>query len=38
MDTVTNNLSNNNKTSKVIFINFKNTKRTQWDKYRRYGL
>lgn len=23
---------------KAIFINFTNTKRIQWDRYRRYGL
>jgi len=22
----------------VLFINYSNTKRMQWDKYRRYGL
>ena len=37
MDTVTNKLDNNN-VSNVVFINFKNTKRNQWDRFRRYGL
>jgi len=35
----TTNLTTGQETKKsVLFINYSNTKRMQWDKYRRYGL
>ena len=37
MDTVTNTLEKTNH-SKVIFVNFRNTKRNQWDRFRRYAI
>jgi hypothetical protein len=37
MKTLNSNLGQENK-KKVVFVNFTNTKRLQWDRYRRYGL
>ncbi len=36
MTTLNLNLQENRK--KVVFVNFKNTKRLQWNTYRRYAL
>ena len=36
MTTLNLNLAQQNK-KKVVFINFTNTKRLQWNKFRRYG-
>ena len=37
MTTLNLNLATENK-PKVLFVNFTNSKRLQWSKYRRYGL
>ena len=37
MKTLNANLGQENKKI-IVFVNFKNTKRLQWDRYRRYGL
>ena len=37
MKTLEQNLPQQN-TKKVYLVNFSNTKRLQWDRYRRYGL